>query len=294
MRYSVFGYVLGETHKSIWRNRMSSFLSIATIGMALFLLGVAIIVSLNLSFLLTEAQREMEIQAYFYRDTTQSDMAEALSQARQLEGVVDVVFVSKDDAMAELKDRFQDKAGILEGIDNPLPASIRLRTETAEDVPEVVAGLRSLGALEDIVYQEEASRNLALLGRTLQMLSLGGTIVVGLVAVTVIGNATRTTIESRRHEIAIMKLVGATDGFIVGPFVLVGITLGVFGGLIGSGLSVGLYGWLREALSSALPFIPILRLTTDASFSIAGVLVITGIIVGTLGSILSTRKHLDV
>lgn len=294
MRYTLVGYLFSETHKSIWRSRMSSFLSCGTTALALFLLGVAIIVSLNLEYIFTDVQSQMEIQAYLKMETSDVEASQAVKACQDMDGVAEVRFVSKEEAFSELREMFQDKATVLEGIENPLPASIRLTTFRAEDVPAVVEKLKQLSCVEDVMYQEEASRNLAVLGRVTQALSLGGTVVVGLVAITVIGNTTRMTIEARRHEIAIMKLVGATDGFVIGPFVLAGIVLGILGGLFGAALSVGLYNYLTTSLGSLLPFIPILSLTREAAINITGILVLTGIVVGTLGSALSLRRHLNV
>ncbi len=273
---------------------MSSFLSCGTTALALFLLGVAIVISLNLQYIFTDVQSQPEIQAYLKMETTDQEAVSALKACEAMNGVAEVRFVSKEEAFSELREMFQDKAAVLEGIENPLPASIRLTTFRAEDVPGVVEQLKVLPCVEDVIYQEEASRNLAVLGRVSQALSLGGTVIVGLVAITVIGNTTRMTIEARRHEIAIMKLVGATDGFVVGPFVLAGIVLGMFGGLLGAGLSIGLYNYLTTSLGSILPFIPILSLTRDTALNITGILVLTGVAVGTLGSALSLRRHLKV
>ncbi len=294
MRYTLGGYLISETHKSIWRSRMSSFLSCGTTALALFLLGVAILINLNLSHLFTDVQSQMEIQAYLTMEASEEDAEAAIQGAQALNGVAEVRYVSREEAFRELQEMFQEKATVLEGIENPLPASIRLTTFRPEDVPDVVARLREIPCVDDVIYQEEASRNLAVLGRVSQVLSLGGTVIVGLVAITVIGNSTRMTIEARRHEIGIMKLVGATDGFVVGPFVLTGIVLGMFGGLLGAGLSVGLYNYLTGSLESVLPFIPILSLTRGTAINIAGILVITGVAVGTLGSALSLRRHLNV
>lgn len=294
MRYTLVGYVFSETHKSIWRNRMSSFLSCGTTALALFLLGVAIIISLNLDYIFTDVERQLEIQAYLKMETPDEEAAALVKMCEGMDGVAGVRFVSKDEAFEELRQMFQDKAAVLEGIENPLPASIRITTLRAEDVPKVVEQVKELPWIDDVIYQEEASRNLAVLGRVTQALSLGGTVVVGLVAVTVIGNTTRMTIEARRHEIAIMKLVGATDGFVVGPFVLTGIVLGILGGLLGAGLCLGLYNYLTESLEKVLPFIPILSLSREAILNITGILVLTGVAVGTLGAALSLRRHLDV
>lgn len=294
MRYTLGGYLISETHKSIWRNRMSSFLSCGTTALALFLLGVAIIISLNLVYIFTDVQSQLEIQAYLKMETSEEDAASAVQTCQALDGVAEVRYVSKEEAFLELQEMFQDKAAVLEGIENPLPASIRLTTFRAEDVPGVVERLKGFPWVDDIIYQEEASRNLAVLGRVCQVLSLGGTVIVGLVAITVIGNTTRMTIEARRHEIAIMKLVGATDGFVIGPFVLAGIVLGMFGGLFGAGLSIGLYNYVTASLGSILPFIPILSLTRETALNMTGILVLTGVIVGVLGSALSLRRHLNV
>jgi cell division transport system permease protein len=294
LRFTLGGYLISETHKSIWRSRMSSFLSCGTTALALFLLGIAIIISLNLAYIFTDVQSQMEIQAYLSMDTPEEEAKAAAELARALDGVAEVRYVSREEAFQELQEMFQDKAAVLEGIENPLPASIRLTTYRPEDVPSVVARLSEFPCVDDVIYQEEASRNLAVLGRVTQALSLGGTVVVGLVAITVIGNSTRMIIEARRHEIAIMKLVGATDGFVVGPFILAGIVLGMFGGLLGAGLAVGLYNYLTGSLASVLPFIPILSLSREAVINIGGVLVITGVAVGILGSALSLRRHLNV
>jgi cell division protein FtsX len=182
-----------------------------------------------------------------YHGASEEDAEAAIQVAQALNGVAEVRYVSREEAFRELQEMFQEKATVLEGIENPLPASIRLTTFRPEDVPDVVARLREIPCVDDVIYQEEASRNLAVLGRVSQVLSLGGTVIVGLVAITVIGNSTRMTIEARRHEIGIMKLVGATDGFVVGPFVLTGIVLGMFGGLLEPGSPSACTTTLRAA-----------------------------------------------
>jgi cell division transport system permease protein len=296
LRYSTSGYLLGETGKSIWRNKMSSFLSCATTALSLFLLGVAFLINLNLNFMFTVVQNQMEIQAYFKRDVSDAQAAATVQAVRKLPGVSEVRYVSKADALQELKLMFQGKTAVLEGlgIDNPLPASVRAKTATPGDVPKVVAEMQKLQTVDDVIYQEEASRRLASLGRASQLVSLGGMLIVGLVAVMVIGNSIRLTIDARRHEIGIMKLVGATDEFIIGPFLLEGMMLGVMGGLLGEGMVVGLYSWVVSGLESVLPFIPMAQLTTRTAGDMLGIMLVTGLAVGIIGSIMSLRRHLNV
>lgn len=296
MRFSSCGYLLGETGKSIWRNKMTSFLSCATTALSLFLLGVAFLINLNLTFMFTVVQDQMEIQAYLVKEATESQGLDTADAIRQLPGVSEARYVSKSDALKELTEMFQDKSSVLKGLgdENPLPASVRVKTTTPAGVPEVVAELKRFAIVEDVLYQEEASRRLASLGRASQYVSLGGMLVVGLVAVMVIGNSIRLTIDGRRHEIAIMKLVGATDEFITGPFLLQGMVLGILGGLFGAGMVVGLYSWVIGRVDVVLPFIPVARLTMRTAGDMLGIMLVTGVAVGTVGSVMSLRRHLTV
>ena len=275
---------------------MSSFLSCATTALSLFLLGVAFLININLRLMFTVVQSQMEIQAYLKADATLDQAAAVVQAVKKMPGVTDVKYVSKAEALEELKAMFQEKASVLEGLgeENPLPASVRVKTASPDDVPSVVAEIKKFSTVDDVIYQEEASRRLVSLGRASQLVSLGGMLVVGLVAIMVIGNSIRLSIDARRHEIAIMKLVGATDGLIVGPFLMEGVVLGVLGGLLGAGLVVGLYTWVVGGLESTLPFIPIARLNMDTAGRMLGIMLTTGVAVGVVGSVTSLRRHLDV
>lgn len=275
---------------------MSSFLSCATTALSLFLLGVAFLINLNLNFMFTVVQSQMEIQAYLKRETTDPQAATLVEAVKKLPGVAEVKYISRDDALAELKRMFQDKASVLEGLgsENPLPPSVRVKAADAAEIPKIVTEIKKMAAVDDVIYQEEASRRLTSLGRASQLVSLGGMLVVGLVAVMVIGNSIRLTIDARRHEIGIMKLVGATDEFIIGPFLLEGIVLGMIGGLLGEAMVVGLYVWVVSRLETALPFIPIMKLGMRTAADMLGIMLVTGIAVGTVGSVVSLRRHLTV
>lgn len=294
MKFSTSGYLLGETSKSLWRNKMSSFLSCATTALSLFLLGVTFIITLNLNFMFTVVQSQMEVQAYFKQGTTDEQAQAAVEAVRKLPGVSEVKYVTSDDALSELKQIFQDKASVLDGLgdENPLPPSVRVKVGDSAKIPTIVDQIKKISAVDDVLYQEELSNRLTSLGRVSQLVSLGAMLVVGLVAVMVIGNSIRLTIDSRRHEIGIMKLVGATDEFIVGPFILEGMVLGIIGALIGEILVVGLYDWVVRGLETILPFIPIMRLTVRSAVNMFGIMLVTGIAVGTVGSVVSLRKHL--
>lgn len=295
LKASLGSFLLAETGKSIWRNKLSSFLSVATTAFALFLLAVSFLININLNYMFQVAQGQMEIQAYLKRGLSEDDVNRVMQQIKNLAGVSQVKYVSPDDALNELREMFRDKPSVLEGLekDNPLPASIRVKMSDASRIPNVASQIRNMDAVEDVIYQQEAYRRLASLGRVSQILSLAGVLVVGLVAVMVIGNSIKLTIDAKRHEIAIMKLVGATDELIMGPFLLQGLVFGIVGGLLAALMAAALYVWFLNMVQSAVPFLPVLRLTFKSAMDMLGIVSATGIIVGTLGSVLSLRRYLE-
>ena len=118
--------------------------------------------------------------------------------------------------------------------------------------------------------------------------------VVGVVAVMVIGNSIRLTIDARRQEIGIMKLVGATDGFVVTPFLLEGILLGFLGSIVGTGFAVGVYNWIFTKIAEFIPFMPMFNLDFTSASDMFGIMALTGVMVGIAGSAFSVRRHLKV
>jgi len=289
------GYLLSETAKSLFRNKASSLLSALTTAFALFLLGVSFLVNLNFRFLIQSAERQMEIQAYLRKDLGAKEAEAIVESVKKMGGVTDVKYVSKEEAFEELKSMFGDKSSVLAGLDqNPLPASIRVKTVSAEVIPVVVSKLKELPQFDDVIYQEEAARRLASIGRVVRLASLGGVVLVGFVAVMVIGNSIRLTIDAKRHEISIMKLVGATDSFITGPFLFQGMILGILGALLGCILAVLLYLWVYSRIGETIPFMPILKLDLKTAGDMLGIMLLTGTGVGVAGSVFSLRRYLGV
>ncbi len=290
------GYMFSQSFKNIWRNKLSSFLSSLTTGLALFLLGISFLISINLGYMYKMAETQMEIQAYIDKEASNTQISQVVGEIREIAGVSEVKYVSKQDALEELKEMFQDKASVLDSLEdeNPLPPSVRVKTTNAEKIPGVVDELKQISIVDDVIYQEEVSRRLVSIGRAVQYLSIGGMAVVGVVAVMVIGNSIRLTIDARRQEIGIMKLVGATDGFVVTPFLLEGILLGFLGSIVGTGFAVGVYNWIFTKIAEFIPFMPMFNLDFTSASDMFGIMALTGVMVGIAGSAFSVRRHLKV
>jgi len=195
------GYVFSEAFRSLWRSKLSSFLSSLTTGFALFLLGISFLVSVNLGYIYTVAEQQMEIQAYIIKDATAEQISAAVERVQGIPGVSTVKYVSKEDALEELKLMFKDKASVLDSLkeENPLPASIRVKTTGVDEIDAVVAEIQTLDIIDDVIYQEEVSRRMMSIGRAIQYVSLGGMVAVGAVSIMVIGNQTDNRFQAARN-----------------------------------------------------------------------------------------------
>ena len=161
------GYMFSQSFKNIWRNKLSSFLSSLTTGLALFLLGISFLISINLGYMYKMAETQMEIQAYIDKEASNTQISQVVGEIREIAGVSEVKYVSKQDALEELKEMFQDKASVLDSLEdeNPLPPSVRVKTTNAEKIPGVVDELKQISIVDDVIYQEEVSRRLVSIGR---------------------------------------------------------------------------------------------------------------------------------
>jgi cell division transport system permease protein len=208
--------------------------------------------------------------------------------------VAEVVFVSREQAAADFRDTLSDLAEILDVIEtNPLPASIEVRMADPEGLLPLADELRLQPALiEQVLVRADV------VGRLLRVSNLarigGGILIISLGAVTlfVIFNTIRLAVFSRREEIEIMKLIGATDWFVRGPFVVEGAVIG----FIGAGLSaiavVAGYARVGPTLESLVSFLPI-QTQTGFVTNLALFTMLMGVLIGSVGSYFSVRRYLE-
>ena len=157
----------------------------------------------------------------------------------------------------------------------------------------MVEALKSIDVVDDNV-SGRSIKAVCASRQSRAILSLGGMLVVGLVSVMVIANSIRLAIDARRQEIGIMKLVGATDGFVLMPFLLEGVFLGFLGSALGTGFALGVYNWVAGKIAEFIPFMPIVGLDSRSIWDMFGIMALTGVMVGLTGSAFSVRRHLRV
>jgi cell division transport system permease protein len=282
---------LREALRTARRTPLLSTLSVASIGFSLFTVGLFGLVAINFRQALRTLAERVEVVAFVMRGTPAETITAASQDIAAFPEVLEVRFVSEEEALARARrelTEFQEAFRDLET--NPLPASleIRLRPDLRnERVAALVSErLRGFPVIDDVRYGQEWVRRLDRLRNIAGVLGLVIGLAFAVVAVVIIGVTIRITVLQRAKEIAIMRLVGATNGYIRRPFVLEGLMMGVLGGLLAAAMCWGVFAAFRAStgeVSRTLVFFGNVELALILLF---------GTSIGYFGSLVSVGRHL--
>ncbi len=280
-----------EALLSFRRTRTLSILSVTTIAFALFVSGLFGLVALNLRKAIGTIEERVEVVAFVLRGTPSQALAVALEDIAAFPEVLAVKYVSEEEALATAREElveFQDAYADLEV--NPLPPSIEVRLKPgfrdaahAGDVAERLTGFQFV---EDVRFGREWVEELDRIRTLAAVIGLSIGLAFALVSIVIIGITIRITVLHRAREIHIMRLVGATDWFIRGPFLLEGALKGFLGGLLAVILSLLVYLGFRSrgpGLGMGLAFFSPLQMLGFVAF---------GVLLGLFGSLVSVGRHL--
>ena len=304
MRFSTFSRHLREGTKSIVRNGWMSFASISSIAVSLFILGVFILLTLNVNRFADQVESQAQIRVFLQLDTPEEKIASLERQIKLIPEVKSVVFVSKHDALDRLRETLGENADVLDGYEaenNPLPDGFDVEVFEPRQISVAAEKIKALNDTDPdqsiwrVRYGEETVKQLFRITNGIR--NIGLVIVLGLAvtAMFLISTSIRMTIFARRREIAIMKLVGATNGFIRWPFFVEGAVTGLIGSLItAAGLLAGYAQVIRSTrLDLGLMMFDLVPLE-EALWPVGGTIVGLGTLIGIWGSVLSVRKYLRV
>ena len=305
MRFSTARRHFREGFRSIWRNGWMAFASISAIAVSLFILGVFLTLAMNVNKLAQDIENEVEIRVYLDVSVERSQIPSLQNQIGSLDGVRRIVFVSKEEALEFLKERLGEKGEALlegqEGDENPLPDSFTVEVFDPRAIDQVAERILKLNEGKDpqpILDLNYGAETVKVLFKVTDYVRLIGFVLVlglALMSMFLIANTIKITIVARRREIAIMKLVGATNGFIRWPFFIEGAVLGVIGSIIPVGVLLYAYHQLIDATRMELGLFQIVLVPfEDVAGVLAGLLLGLGLLIGIFGSTLSVRKFLKV
>ncbi|MBV8067549.1 MAG: ABC transporter permease [Candidatus Eremiobacteraeota bacterium] len=284
-------FFLGEVLRNFSRNTGMQLTAIGTVAITIVLLGLFLFVRGALADLGARLLDEIQVSAYLRTDSTAQQVAAIEHFLARDPRVASAQFVSKKQALADLRERTKGTIDTALLTENPLPDKFRIKTRLPDDVPAVAASVRRLSGVDNVVYGQKTVQRLLQLGAVLRRIGIGVIAVFFAVAGIIIANTIRLTVFARRREIAIMQLVGATNTYIRLPFICEGLLAGVIGALLAVALLAGARAALWPRLLEALPWAQLTLMPVDPRV-LAGELVAVGAAIGVVASWISVGRHL--
>ena len=288
--------------KNIGRNKMFSIASIATMAACIFLFGLFYAIIVNLNYIVEEAEKNVAITIFFNDDATQEQKDEIGEELDGKDGVLDVNYISAEDAWEKFQDDyFGESKDAAEGFknDNPLANSdsYEVLMEDVEKQKEVIAFAESLEGVRKVKKSDVVAKTLTSVNKLMYYVSAALILILLAVSVFLISNTVTMGITVRREEIAIMKYIGAKDGFVRAPFVIEGLVIGIVGAIIPLIMLFFMYdkavAYIMtkfSLLNNIITFLPV----TDVYKTLLPVGVALGVGIGFVGSFFTIHKHLRV
>ena len=293
MKHNNFGYLMGEGVRAMFKHGFMSFAAICITVACLVIVNSFLLISYNMSLMVDDLQKKMEVVVIIDETYTEAESKSVGSEINLIENVDNAKFVSREEA---LEDFIGDSdRSLFEGLD---PENFRDQYEiTLVDnakVAETKAALERVSGVAEVHAPDEMANALATIRNVLYVATIAIAAVLLIVSLIIISNTIRLAMLDRREEIGIMKMVGATNGFIRFPFLIEGFFLGLFGAVISFFVEWGLYVVIRNAIISTdlqfITFVPFSDVMLAMVASCAG----AGFCIGILGSLLSIRRFLKV
>ena len=237
MRISTVGYSMKQGVKNIGRNKLFSIASIATMAACIFLFGLFYSIVVNFNYIVEKAEEGVAITVFFNEDATDEQKEEIGKELEAADGVLEVNYVSADDAWSQFQDEyFGDNADLAEGFqtDNPLANSDNYEVYMSDvsKQSDVVKFAEGLDGVRSVNRSDVVAKTLTSVNRLVGYVSIAIIAILLAVSIFLISNTVTMGITVRREEIAIMKYIGAKDSFVRAPFVIEGLLIGVIGALL--------------------------------------------------------------
>lgn len=299
------GYFLKEASISFRRNWVMSLGAIITIFLSLLLVGASLMGGAIASSLVENVESKVTIQVFVKDDAATQDIEVLQRQLVTNPLVKSVNFTTKEQALENFKKTMSQSPEVVENLDgNPLPASIDVELKDSRNVETVVASIISSDAFPKIAdrpedpedslkYGQQIVKKLFAFTSVLRLVGAVFVVMLAVVSLIFINNTIRLAIYSRRMEIGIMRLVGASNWFIRGPFILEGIMQALIGAALAIVSLVAFQYLALPRLKETISFMAV-SIPSQVVMQISGVLVLGGIFIGAFGSWLAMRKYLKV
>lgn len=286
-------YFLGQSFKGLWRNGIMTVASITVLMSCLVVIGSFALLILNIDANLEKLGLLNEIVVFIDESKTDEEVAAIGEQIRALDNVAEVKFISNEQALEEEKAKYADYSGLYELVegDNPLRDEFVIKYEDNSKVSTLDYQLGQIDGIAKKNNRLDLAVSIENIKNGISLVLVWFMAILFAVSIFVIINTIKLAVHSRRSEIAIMRYVGATDWFVILPFIFEGIIIGVLSSAFAFLIEWYMYGYVISMMGGSFDFLTILgfnEVGPTVGLAFLGIGIVTGII----GSTISTRKYL--
>jgi cell division transport system permease protein len=291
MRFNL-GFFLAEALKNLRLNLLMSITAVTTTFICILVFGLGLLVSAHIQSIIDSVREDVSVEAFMPNATSQ-EVAALANEVESWPEVAIVTRVSEEQAFAEFKDKFKDQPDLYKDLElGVFPPSIQIQLENPNRAGAVAERLKEQGFTErNLSYPQQTIDRLNSITSYVIWGLYGATLLFLIASVLLISNAIRLSIFARRKEIEVMKLVGASDGFVRTPFVFEGLLQAFAGATLAAFAVIWINLLFVDWSHNALPYVPI---SSDAvnAFSTLLLLIAVGVAIGVIGSFLSVTRFL--
>ena len=250
MKYNILGYLIGEGFSNVFKNKKSTGASLMIMCATMIIFGIFLILGENINHFVKDVEAAQGIQVFINNDATQEQINAIGEQIRSIDGVNNAEYISKEQALQQMKDQFGERQYLLEGYEenNIFPASYVVTLTDLTKSGQVQEEISKLENIKKITSKDETVTTLINLANGIKVVTGVILVLLIIISIFIIANTIKLTVHARRKEISIMKYVGATNGFIRWPFIVEGMIIGV----IASAISIVIVGLAYNGIANQL------------------------------------------
>jgi len=288
-------YLLREAVANVLTNRTTTVVAVATTAFTFACVGVFLLLYVNLKTMASSLEQDIQVMVYLQDDLTEQTRSEIEQQLKADRAVGALTFVSKERALSDFQAQFPAESRLLQGLgQNPLPASFVItlapESRSSDAMRRWANRTQLIPGVSQVQYNQEWVEALAGIVRYIEVAAIIVGVILSAASVTIIANTIRLALYSRREEIEILGLIGASTTFIRVPYLLEGAALGLCGSALSLVILKAGFELFRHQIHSATRFLGVDALLTFFSFDMCIVLMLVGLFLGCAGSFLSLLR----
>ncbi len=288
-------YLIKEGYDNLNKHGSKTISTMLIICATMLIVGIFIIILQNVNSNVETLRLEQGLQAFIEDRATDEDIAYMEDEVRLVEGVSEVQYMNKSEAYEDAKEQFKDQDYFLDGLENLdiFPASFIVKFNNIEEADTIKTAVEKIDGIYKVKYNADTIEAVISISKVANYFLLGVGAVLLVVSIFIISNTIKLAVYSNKREIFIMRYIGATNSFIVKPFIVEGVIMGIVSALISFIIISIVYVYIYVALNSSyalgvFKFIPY----STIWYQILGVYIVLGIFIGIFGSAVSLKKYL--